>query len=276
MRDAFVVSVLSILPRNRLAWLMGWCARTGLSALATRAFVAIYGVNISEAEHPLSAYPTLNALFTRRLRAGVRPIDDTADAIVSPVDGTVAFVGATQNGVFEVAPGRTLSVAELLGEPVEGEREVMVLYLSPTDYHRVHNPREGVVLSRRYVAGTLWPVFPGAVARVDGLFARNERMVVDVQTSEGPLHVALIGAFGVGRIGLAFDPCLSNDGAPASHHRYEPPIPLARGADLGVFHLGSTVILVGRLGMWSTSAKIGDKPRIGEHLAQLANNRVSS
>lgn len=268
MRDALVVSVLSLLPRGRAAWLMGLVARTGLSRLATRLFVAAYGVDLSEAEHPIGAYDTLDALFTRRLRPGVRPLDPAPDALVSPVDGTVAFVGTTEAGRFEVAPGRTLSLADLLQEPIEDERDVFVLYLSPTNYHRVHCPREGEVVRRRYLPGTLWPVFPGAVARVDGLFARNERMVVSMNTAHGPLEVVLVGAFGVGRIGLAFDEVVSNDGLPASVRAYEPPIPLERGADLGVFHLGSTVILVAPRGTWTSGIQQGAAVRMGERLAR--------
>lgn len=267
MRDAFVVSLLSVLPRTRLAYVMGWLARTGLSRLAVRLFVRAYRVDMDEAEHPLGAYPTLDALFTRRLKPGARPIATEPAALVSPVDGTVAFVGTTEAGRFLVAPNRTLSVSDLLREPVEDERDVLVLYLSPTNYHRVHCPREGVVTRRRYLPGTLWPVFPGAVARVDGLFARNERMSVSLETSAGPLDVVLIGAFGVGRIGLAFDESVSNDGLPASTRSYEPPVPLARGAELGVFHLGSTVVLICKPGTWRFTVRQGEAVRMGEQVA---------
>lgn len=268
MRDAVVVSLLSLLPRNHASRGMGLAARSPLSRTAVRAFAAAYGVAVDEAEHPLEAYPTLDAFFTRRLRPGVRPVDPAPDALVSPVDGACAFIGRTRDGRFEVAPGRTLALSALLGEPVDGERDVAVLYLSPRDYHRVHVPREGTLVAWRYVPGTLWPVFAGAVRRVDGLFARNERAVLTTSTALGRVDVALIGAFGVGRIEV---PAIGL-GTNAGHVGREgvTSIGLARGDDLGVFHLGSTVVLVLEPGAVTFAVRAGDVVRVGAPIARRA------
>jgi len=268
MKDAVIVSVLSVLPRNRGAYAMGAMARTGLSRWACRAFVRAYRVNMDEAEHPIERYPTLEALFTRRLAAGARPIDADADAMVSPVDGRCAFVGPATAGAVEVAPGRHLDLAELLGVSPDAALDAAVLYLSPQDYHRVHVPREGQARAWSYVPGTLWPVFPAAVRRVDGLFARNERMVVHLDTSQGPLDVVLVGAFGVGRISCVVTDAVSNDGQPAARGELTPPKPLGRGDDLGVFHLGSTVILCAPTGRWAWSVQPGEVVRLGRPIAR--------
>ncbi len=265
MRDALVVTVLSMLPRKRMSRGMGSAARTTLSALGVRAFVRAYGVNLDEAEHPVSAYPTLDAFFVRRLRPGARPIDPAPDALVSPVDGTVAWAGTTSGGMVEVAPGRAMSAAALLGRPTGEEYDAAVLYLSPKDYHRVHVPREGVLTGWRYLAGTLWPVFPAAVRRVDGLFERNERAALTFETSNGPLHVVFVGAFGVGRIevpavGLGLDVVpQASEGAVL--------VPMARGDDLGAFHLGSTVVLLAPAGSWTWTVKAGETVRVGRAIA---------
>ena len=94
-----------------------------------------------------------------------------------------------------------------------------MLYLSPRDYHRVHVPREGSATAWRYIAGSLWPVFPAAVRRVDQLFARNERAIVTIETDQGPLQVVLGGAFGVGRITLQVCDLMTNTGAPDTEAR---------------------------------------------------------
>jgi phosphatidylserine decarboxylase len=185
------------------------------------------------------------------------------------VDGRVAFAGRSQAGAIEVAPGRTVALGALLGVRLDGEHDAVVLYLSPTDYHRVHVPREGEAVAWRYVPGTLWPVFPAAVRRVDGLFAKNERMVVDVETSAGRLWVALVGAFGVGRIETVLSDTRSNTGAPARDVALDPPVPLARGADLGVFHLGSTVVLVAPPGRWAFEVAPGDVVRVGRRIGRM-------
>ncbi len=267
MRDALIVNLFSVVPRNRAAALMGALARSPLSAWGTRLFVRAYGVDLSEAEHDLSAYPTLEALFTRRLRPGARPVDPHPDALVSPVDGRCAWVGRTTGGRFELAPGRWHSLPALLGEPVDGERDVAVLYLSPTDYHRVHVPREGEVVRWRYVPGTLWPVFPAAVRSLDELFGRNERVVAELRTDAGPLHVVLVGAFGVGRIEVAWSDLRTNTDHLAREETPSAPVPLARGADLGVFHLGSTVVLAAPTGAWRWQVQAGAPVRVGRALA---------
>lgn len=268
MKDALIVSALSVLPRNRGAHAMGRFARSPLSSWLTRAFVRVYGVDMREAEHPIEAYPTLEALFTRTLRAGARPVDPTPEALVSPVDGRVAAIGTTVGGKLPLPGGKDLDLPSLLGEPA-GELDVAVLYLSPRDYHRVHCAREGAIEAWRYTPGTLWPVFPAAVRKVDGLFSRNERMVLTARTDAGPLHTVLVGAFGVGRIEVAVTDLLSNDGAGPAGGPLDPPQRLGRGDWLGTFHLGSTVVLAAPAGTWAWVRSSGEAVRMGETLAHL-------
>lgn len=270
MKDALIVSVLSVLPRKRGARTLGWFARTGLSRVVTRLFVKAYGVRLEEATGELGDYATLESLFTRELKPGARPVDPEPSALVSPVDGTVAFAGRTQDGRVEVAPGRSLSIANLLGEPLKGEVDVAVLYLSPTDYHRVHVPREGSLRSWRYVPGTLWPVFPAAVRRVDDLFSKNERCRVTFDTAHGPLDVVLVGAFGVGRITLSGIELITNTGdATARGEELVPSVRFERGDELGIFHLGSTVILVAPPGRWRWTVDSGEPVRVGRPMGRV-------
>lgn len=269
MKDAFIVTALSLLPRKPAARGMGAVARTRASRLLTRAFVSAYGVDLSEAEGELADYPTLEDLFTRTLKPGVRPIDSEPDALVSPVDGTVAAVGTTENGRIEVAPGRTLDVPGLLGIESDAEHDVAVLYLSPRDYHRVHVPREGRATRWSYLPGTLWPVFPAAVQRVDDLFSRNERFCVWVDTDGGPMAVVLVGAFGVGRITVAVTDLVTNTGARRAEATLEPPVQLGRGDWLGTFHLGSTVIVAMPAGAVRWGIEPGLGVRFGSRLGAL-------
>lgn len=267
MKDALIVTALSVVPRNRGARLMGWFARTGLSSLVTRAFVRVYGVDMSEAYGDIDEYPTLEALFTRTLKPGVRPIDDGYRNLVSPVDGTCAAVGRTTDRKVEVAPGRQLDLSDLIGEPLDTELDVAVLYLSPKDYHRVHVPREGRATHWRYLPGTLWPVFPAAVRRVDGLFARNERLTFRIATSEGALYAVLVGAFGVGRITSPHLDVVTNTGSPGRSEAIEPAVALTRGSELGTFHLGSTVVLAAPPDAWTWTVTPGEPVRVGRPIA---------
>ncbi|MEQ1572132.1 MAG: archaetidylserine decarboxylase [Myxococcota bacterium] len=266
MRDALIVTALSVVPRNHGARAMGRLARSRVSRWLTTAFVRAYHVDLTEAEGAIGDFRTLEALFTRKLRPGSRPISADPDALVSPVDGTCAFAGRSVGGEVPIAPGRTVSLSDLLETAVVGERDVFVLYLSPRDYHRVHVPREGVARAWRYVPGTLWPVFPAAVRRVKNLFSRNERVVVAVDTDRGPLHVVLVGAFGVGRITLELCDLVTNTGGARSEGLLE--APLARGAELGTFHLGSTVVVVAEPDRWRVAVAAGDPVRVGVPIAR--------
>jgi phosphatidylserine decarboxylase len=269
MKDALIVSALSVLPRNRGARAMGVLARSAPSRWMRSAFVRAYGVDLDEAEHPLEAYPTLEALFTRRLKPGVRPVDPAPEAVVSPVDGRCAAVGRTVGGRIEVAPGRTLSVGALLGRELKGERDVAVLYLSPKDYHRVHVPREGRAVAWTYVPGTLWPVFPAAVRRVDDLFSKNERATVSLALEGGvPLDVVFVGAFGVGRITLSVCELETNAGGAAARGTLSATV--ARAEELGVFHLGSTIVLVAPPGRIAFTVAPGEVVRVGQRIGHVA------
>ena len=271
LKDALIVSLLSLAPRKTGARTMGWFARTSASRWIVRWFVGKYGIDLSEASGTLADYPTLEDLFTRKLKPGLRPIDPAPEKMVSPVDARVAFVGPTVDGKVEVAPSRFMNVAELIGDDrVSGEQDAAVLYLSPQDYHRVHVPREGIVSRWSYLPGTLWPVFPAAVRRVDGLFESNERLHVRLDTSAGPLDVVLVGAFGVGRITLDFADVITNTGGKATTVEPDPRPNVERGAGLGVFHLGSTVVIVAPRGIWTWTIRAGDAVRVGRPIAHLS------
>ena len=271
MKDALIVSALSLVPRKTGARAMGAAARRPLSRLLTRAFVRAYKVDMSEAAEPITSYPTLEALFTRTLREGARPIDDAPQAVVSPVDGRCAAVGRTVDGRLPLTDKRQLDLRDLLGPLAPaGELDVAVLYLSPKDYHRVHVAREGALRAWSYLPGTLWPVFPAAVRRVDGLFSRNERVVVEQIEGDQRWYSVLVGAFGVGRIALHPAELITNTGAAGAHRTLDPVVPLDRGAPLGVFHLGSTVVMAAPAGQWELTVRPDEVVRMGRRIGHLA------
>src|SRR5688572_9493197 len=120
MRDALIVSLLSFLPRKASSRTLGRVARSSrFSRWLTRAFVRAYNVDLTEAAGTLDDYPTLAALFTRRLREGLRPISSDPDSLVSPVDGTCAYAGPSRHGRVQVAPRRSVALSALVGERIE-------------------------------------------------------------------------------------------------------------------------------------------------------------
>jgi phosphatidylserine decarboxylase len=272
MRDALIVNVLSVLPRERLARLMGWLTRRRLPRLLhrwlLRWFVAHYRVDMDEAEGGIDDYPSLAAFFVRDLKPGVRPLCADPDAVVSPADAQVAAFGVVQGDIIPQGGTHKAGIREMLGgdHPFEGG-EYAVLYLSPPDYHRVHAPLQGRVARWSYLPGRLFPVFAACVERVDGVFARNERLVTWLDTDLGRVAVVMLGAFGVGRMTAAYTDLITNTGAPARDERPSPPPVLERGAELGRFHMGSTVILFFEPGRVRWELELGQRVRVRARIA---------
>lgn len=260
------------LPRKRLSRGLGKvAARSASPALLQRAidiYVRAYDVDLAEAEIPEGGFRTFDEFFTRELSEGARPIEGDERTLVSPADGRVEDAGRVESGARIVVKGRTYSVGELLGDPGDGVRfeggRYAIVYLSPRDYHRVHAPIDGYVHTARHVGGTLLPVNAFGVAGYPNLFARNERVVVFQSSPFGEVATILVGAVGVGRISVSFDGSLmTNVGRGPTTLRYDREFAptVARGAELGMFHLGSTAIVV-------------TAPEVGAELAVSAGTTI--
>ena len=274
MKDALVVSLLSILPRGRVSRLMGAFARLCLPRFAhrwlLRWYVGHYGVNLDECEGGIDDYPSLAEFFVRALKPGVRPIAQEPDALVSPVDGAVYAVGKVRKGRLPQAAELDYAVADLLaGDTRYEDGDFAVIYLSPKDYHRVHSVREGRLLGFRYRPGQLWPVFPGATRRIRDLFARNERLILRLATDAGELACVMVGAFGVGRMRLVSAPLITNTGAPARDEEFMEPVSVGRCEELGRFEMGSTVVLLFEPNQVEWSVQSGDVVRLGAPIGRL-------
>lgn len=272
MNDALIVTLLSVVPKGLGSRLQGLAARTGLSRQLIRWYAQRYAVNLDEMEGVPEDYATLQDFFVRPLKAGMRPIDPAPEALVSPCDARVYTFGTlTADGQLPPEAGLPLDAHQLMGDPSWGGGGFAVLYLSPKDYHRVHHPLDGEVQSARYLPGALWPVFPEATRRVPNLFAVNERVAVTVaHPTAGPVGVVLVGAYGVGRMSLSFDALVTNTGAAASAHVYNPPLPARRGEELGRFNLGSTVILITRPGAVEWQLTQDASVKVGQRIGTLA------
>jgi phosphatidylserine decarboxylase len=249
-----------------------------LRGAAYRAFARATGADLGEAELPLGAYPSLGELFARRLRAGVRPIDPSADALIAPCDGVFAACGTADDGVLVQAKGHTYSIDELVVDDARARRlhggAYATIYLSPRDYHRVHAPVDAQLLGYDYVPGQLWPVNPRVAARRPRLFARNERVVIWLRSPRaGLVAVVMVGASGVGNIALAHAPESVTWRGNGELRRTElTDLHVRRGDELGAFKLGSTVVLAfePRALAGTIAGEPGQPVRFGERIAVLS------
>lgn len=283
LSDRLFVGMQYLLPQHLLSRAMRAFARVRarpVRNLAIRSFMRLYPINLAEAEHPDPGhYESFNAFFTRALRPGARPLDPSPAAVVSPVDGAVSQAGTIERDMLLQAKGLRYSVADLLGgDPVTASRfhggAFATIYLAPYDYHRIHMPQTGTLTRARFVPGDLFSVNAVTAAQVPGLFARNERVVCLFDTAAGPLAVVLVGALFVGSMSLSW---LGDVGAAPGRRVHDlgtgsPPVTLDKGAELGRFNMGSTVILLWPPGAVQLESRLtpGAGVRMGERIALLS------
>lgn len=260
LRWRLALGTIRRLPQGLLSRAVGLLADLPLPRLARRpvlgAFAWWAGIDVAEAERPLSDYGSLNAFFVRRLRAGARAWPDAPGVVASPVDGMLGQAGSIDAGTLVQAKGLTYRAADLLADDREAARfeggAFVTIYLAPRHYHRIHAPVTGKVAWARHVPGRLLPVNDPAVASVPDLFARNERLAAGVETAAGPVGLVAVGAYNVGRISATFDPAwgrkrawiTNRSGPPRPERRYYPQVPVDIGDEFMAFHLGSTVVLL--------------------------------
>lgn len=246
-----------LLPKHLLTSLVRYIAGLRLRPVKDfliRRFVAVYKVDIDEAEKPVpDGYATLNEFFTRSLADGARPIDASAASIVSPVDGTVSAAGRLESDSLLQAKGKHYSLSDLLMTDVpEAERfengTFVTLYLAPRNYHRVHSPLDARLVAARHVPGALYSVNASTVAVMPRLFTRNERLICHFDSGAGPVIVVFVGALNVGSISTPWT------GPIRPRHKgvvqdidlaqNDHPVRVGKGDLVGWFNMGSSVIVL--------------------------------
>ncbi len=275
------MTLVRLLPRAALSRAVGAATRVpapgGLHRAAIRGFARAYRVELEEAELPVKGYRTFSDFFSRRLKDGARAVDVRERVVVSPVDGAVSEAGIIEGGECLQAKGLAFPVAELLGDAAEARAfaeggSFATLYLSPRDYHRVHAPLGGAILGWRYLPGELWPVNPASVRTVRGLFALNERLVTWLETAAGRCAVVMVGATCVGRLRATYADVVGESGSPSASETFATPLPVAKGAELGRFEMGSTVILLfgPERVVWDAGLRPGARVTMGRRLGELS------
>ncbi|MGK2941682.1 MAG: archaetidylserine decarboxylase [Immundisolibacter sp.] len=275
-----------LLPQHaisRLIYVLARSRRPWFKQLLINGLVRAYRVDLADAQQPdPRAYPDFVSFFTRALRDGARPVAGDEQTLVSPADGALSVHGRIDGDRLLQAKGRSFTLAELLGGDFQladelSDGEFCTVYLAPRDYHRVHMPLAGTLRSMTHIPGRLFSV-QGATARhVDRLYARNERLVCVFDTAGGPLVVVLVGALLVSSITTVWAGEINPHGDRKRLWRQTYPasgagsVHLARGAELGHFAMGSTVIVLvptGRLS-WDAALHAGVALRCGEALGTV-------
>ena len=280
MSKKLLPGLIHRLPQNAMSRTMGKITASGFSRLAIQRYIRHYQIDTSIIEKPVKEYRTLKEFFTRRLKPEARPVAPGADTIVSPVDGTVSQLGDICEGTLIQAKGKEFDVSQLLGGSEEEAKryyggKFITIYLSPRDYHRIHMPVAGDLICYCYLPGRLYPVNKLGIENVDCLFARNERLVTHIQTDGlGDMALVKVGALFVGSVKVCYNTATTNiKHGQQTHEKIAGTPHYEKGAELGWFEFGSTVILLLESNQleWAAGVEKGKSLLMGQPLAKKAS-----
>jgi phosphatidylserine decarboxylase len=261
--------------------LMGAAARlpwpSQVGRVAVQAYARYFDVNLRDVD-PLQleeGFSSFDEFFTRPLRHGARSIDRSAVSVVAPCDGELRDVATIEEeSQAVVAKGHSFTIGELLADDALARECVggiaATIYLHPRDYHRVHSPCDALARRVSLVPGRLLPVTEASHRRQPRLFALNERMVHVLETGFGTMAVVMVAAFGVGHMTCSYQRFAVHP-RELQVHDCDPQARLRKGDQLGVFHLGSTVILLTGPGLRPAEAGRVRALRLGEPLLLEGN-----
>ncbi len=252
--DQLFAVLQRVLPTRFLSWLMFKLTRItapGFKNAFIRVFMRQFRISLAEAEREaVEDYASFNDFFTRALKPGERLLDADPRVLLSPVDGAISQLGRIDGERIFQAKGHQYTASELLGaealaRPFHGG-SFCTIYLAPNNYHRLHMPLTGTLREWVYVPGRLFSVNPSTARALPKVFARNERVAAIFDTELGPFAMVLVGAFFVGSIETVWAGRISPPHRRSGVARYQPihPPSLVRGAEMGRFNMGSTVILL--------------------------------
>jgi len=264
------------IPRQLATRLFGWYSRIENPLLA-RASIAVWRrfADLDLGDSRFQHFGSLNFCFTRELKPDARPVDPDPGVMTSPCDAIIGASGRIRGGELIQVKGFTYTLAELLVERRLAERYVngqfVTLRLTASMYHRFHAPYDCVVERVAYIAGDTWNVNPIALKRVAKLFCKNERAVIETTLRPSGAVVTLVpvAAILVASIRLhCLDASLDMD------YRGRPAIscqaPYAKGAEMGWFEHGSTIIVLAPAGFALCDGVVeGATIRMGRRLMRL-------
>jgi phosphatidylserine decarboxylase len=260
---AFYRLLTELSSRKAVSRITGAFAKSKLSKPLIAHFAKTYAIRTEDAEKPIHEYSSLNDFFTRRLKAGMRILDQLEHTVISPVDAMITGMGDIREGQNMIVKGQEYNVQELLNQSPRTVNykngKFIVLYLSPSDYHRIHTPVAGKIVEKDAIPGKVYPVNEFGLRHMRKVLSRNERLVTYMAHPFGELAVVKVGALNVSSI------------------RYADPLPhtLAKGVELATFEFGSTVVLLMETSTFRfrQDLKTGDKISMGQPLGELQPKR---
>jgi phosphatidylserine decarboxylase len=237
------------IPRAAVTRFIGWFSKIEqplIRDLSIACWRMFSDLDLSEAKK--TSFKSLHDCFTRELRPGLRPADPDPAIVASPSDAIVGAHGAIADTELFQIKGAPYSLLDLLGDPalVEAHRNgrFITLRLTSSMYHRFHAPYDCRIERITFIHGDTWNVNPIALKRVERLFCKNERAVIQTHLSSGEaLTLVPVAAILVASIRLhCLDRMLNAQTTGPTEFRCD--VSVRKGDELGWFEHGSTIIVL--------------------------------
>ena len=269
------------IPRRFATRLMGWFSAIeqplvrDISIWVWRLFSDL---DLSDAK--ASRFKSLHDCFVRELKPGARPIDEAPDALISPCDAIVGASGTIAGTrVFQVK-GFPYDLADLLGDQafcdMFRDGSYVTLRLTSAMYHRFHAPYDCRVDAVTYMSGDTWNVNPIALKRVEALFCKNERAALRLHLAASGATIALVPVAAILVASMRFR-FMDVDLRAGGTRTMTCNVALQKGAEMGWFEHGSTIIVLAPAGFTLDADVIeGRRIRMGEALMRLPNATATS
>ena len=232
--------------------------------LMIKYFMHHYQIQLNECSRKnINEYKSFNDFFTRELSLNNRPIAENVKLIISPVDGTVAQFGSIKLGQLMQVKGINYRLDEFLNHhehliKIYEKGYFMSIYLAPYNYHRVHLPYEGTLVSAEMVSGKTHRVDQKALKKIKNLYVENQRLISNFENNLFNFSLIMVAALNVSSMSITSK---SDD-----TKFYE------KAEEFGRFNLGSTVVILFPKSTnldWSSSIESGQKVKFGECIAKV-------
>lgn len=246
------------LTNHRLSsFLVRSFATSSFSKFIIPAFARTFKLNEAEMERPLYEYKNLHDLFTRRLKEGTRIVEMAPECLVSPVDGILSQYGELEQGTTFMVKGKQYNLKEMLGSTCKAKSyekgTYLILYLSPSHYHRIHSPINGKVTGQWKLGDRSYPVNQAGLQYGKRPLSRNFRIITELEVNKKKLALVKVGAMNINTIEV-------------THQSEE----LQKGDEIGYFSFGSTVVLLAEEGLLSMNdIKENSQVLMGQAIATI-------
>jgi len=253
---------IELTNRKSTSRLLAKFSQSKMSRLFIPSFSRIYHINQLEMEKPINEYQSLHAFFTRKLKSDARTIFQDPLSVISPVDATIEDMGTIALDHSISVKGKKYSVSEMLGGNDKVQKYLngtyIIFYLSPSNYHRIHSPISGKVLSQRAIGTKSYPVNKYGIKYGKRPLSKNYRIITEMYYNGVSMTMVKVGAMFINSIEIL-------------HKNAE----VEKGEEMAYFSFGSTVVLLFEGDTFTPALKSLPCPiQVGECIGYLKETRM--